>query len=261
MNDDVIVIEKRDRVGIITVNRPSIMNAIDLKTLLMLENALTRLEQDEEVAVIVLTGAGGKAFIAGGDIADLNSRRGLTHYTEFAENVHRVFRRFEICDKPTIAAVNGWALGGGMELLLAMDIRILADTAKLGLPEIKLGLFPGAGGTQRIIRQIPLCRAKELMFTGSHISAEEAVTIGIANRVVPKERLMEETLELARRISEMSSIALKLLKRTLLHGADMTLATALSYEQSMIGLAMDSDDAHEGCAAFLEKRHARFSGR
>jgi enoyl-CoA hydratase len=139
------------------------------------------------VHVIVVTGAGERAFVAGGDIGDLNSRQGWAHYLEFAETVHRAFRMIETCDKPTIGAINGWALGGGAELLLAVDIRILADNARLGLPEINLGLFPGAGGTQRLIRQVPLCRAKEIMFTGDPISAEEAVAIGLANRVVPRE--------------------------------------------------------------------------
>src|SRR5690606_18489314 len=134
------------------------LNALDIPTLLELEQALTTLENDDSVRAIVVTGSGNRAFVAGGDIADLNSREGLAHYQEFAEVIHRVFRRFEDTDKPTLAAVNGWALGGGTELLLTLDIRILSDKARLGLPEINLGLFPGAGGSQRIIRQIPLCR-------------------------------------------------------------------------------------------------------
>jgi enoyl-CoA hydratase len=211
--------------------------------------------------VIVIAGAGDRAFVAGGDIADLNSRRGLPHYLEFAETIHRVFRRIERCDKPTIAAVNGWALGGGTELLLAIDLRVLAEGARIGLPEIKLGLFPGAGGTQRIIRQVPLCRAKELMFTGEPVDASTAVAIGLANKVVPKDKLMEETLALAGQIAEKSPLILKLLKRVLRDGGDMTLASALAHEQAMASLVFDSSDAHEGCAAFLEKRPAQFKGQ
>lgn len=259
MTDDAVLVEVDGPVGLITVNRPQTLNALDVPTCLALEAALDRLEADAAVRVIVVTGSG-RAFVAGGDIADLNSRQGLAHYREFAEDIHRVFRRFETCDKPTIAAVNGFALGGGTELLLCLDIRILSDKARLGLPEITLGIFPGAGGTQRMIRQVPLCRAKELMFAGEHISASEAVAIGLANRVVPHDDLMAETRALALRIAEKSPLTLKLLKRTLADGADMALPSALRHEQATISLVMDSRDAHEGCSAFLEKRKPRFDG-
>ncbi|QHE83889.1 enoyl-CoA hydratase/isomerase family protein [Hydrogenophaga sp. BPS33] len=248
-------------VGVITIHRPATLNALNTETLLALEDALTQMEKDPAVRAIVFTGAGEKAFVAGGDIADLNSRQGLAHYQEFAEVIHRVFRRIEVCDKPTIGAINGWALGGGTELLLALDIRLVAEDARLGLPEITLGLFPGAGGTQRIIRQIPLCRAKELMFTGDQITAQEAVQLGLANRTVPKATLMEESMALAQRIAAKSPITLKLLKRTLRDGADMPLSAAIGHEQAMIGLVLDSQDAHEGCSAFLEKRKPQFVGR
>jgi len=238
-----------------------VLNALDLPTLLELEVAFERLQRDDDVRVIIFTGAGDRAFVAGGDIEDLNSRSGLAHYREFAEVIHRVFRRIEICDKPTIAAVNGYALGGGTELILATDIRILGDNARLGLPEITLGLFPGAGGTQRIIRQVPPCRAKEIMFTGEQISAAEAVAIGLANKVVPKESVLAEARSLAAKIAAKSPLVLKLLKRTLINGADMPLSAALPHEQSMIGLVLDTRDAHEGCKAFLEKRSPRFTGQ
>ncbi len=258
---DLVLIERRGAVGLLTINRAKTLNALDVETLLALEAALTAFERDDAVRAIVITGAGERAFVAGGDIADLDSRQGLAHYQEFAEVIHRVFRRFEVSDKPTIGAINGWALGGGTELLLTLDIRLVAEEAKLGLPEITLGLFPGAGGSQRIIRQIPLCRAKELMFTGDQISAAEAVSLGLCNRAVPRAQLLDEAMALAARIAERSPLTLKLLKRSLRDGAEMPLPSALAHEQAMIGLVLDSADAHEGCRAFLEKRAPRFTGR
>lgn len=259
MSTDPILLETEGAIATLTINRPETLNALDIKTIQAMHAALDQVEKDNAIRVVVFTGAG-RAFIAGGDIADLNSRQGLPHYQEFAEDIHRLFRRIETFDKITIAAVNGFALGGGTELLLALDLRILSDKAKLGLPEITLGLFPGAGGTQRIIRQLPLCRAKEIMFTGDMLTPQEAVEVGLANRVVPHEELMESTRETALKIASKSPLVLKLLKRTLNDGADMPLAAALRHEQAMIGLVLDSADAHEGCTAFLEKRDAKFTG-
>ncbi|MGE3594125.1 MAG: enoyl-CoA hydratase/isomerase family protein [Dehalococcoidia bacterium] len=259
MSTEPILLQQRDAIATLTVNRPESLNALDRATIAAMNDALDTIEADASIHVVIITGAG-RAFIAGGDIRDLNSRRGLPHYQEFAEDIHDLFRRIESLDKPTVAAVNGFALGGGTELLLATDIRLLSDKAKLGLPEITLGLFPGAGGTQRMIRQLPLCRAKEIMFTGDMITAEEAVTIGLANRVVPHDRLVDEANALAEKIAAKSPLVLKLLKRTLIDGADMSLPSALRHEQAMISLVLDSDDAHEGCTAFLDKRRPRFQG-
>lgn len=260
MSENRILSERDGPVGILTINRPKVLNALDLQTLAELEQALTALEADTTIRVIVITGAGERAFVAGGDIRDLDSRQGLAHYGEFAEVIHRVFRRLETCDKPTIAAINGFALGGGTEMILCCDLRIATAEARLGVPEITLGLFPGAGGSQRLIRQVPLCRAKELMFVGEQISADEALAIGLINRVVPRAALRDEALALARKIAARSPLVLKLLKRALRDGGDMPLTAALGHEQAMISLVLDSADAHEGCRAFLEKRTPEFRG-
>jgi enoyl-CoA hydratase len=260
MHDEWVLIERKGAAGVITINRPDVHNAWGREQLLRVEQALDQFAVDPGVHAVILTGAGEKAFIAGGDIADLESRRSIDHYNDMGEIIHRVFRRFETYDKVTIAAVNGLALGGGTEILLCMDIRILGDHVRLGLPEINLGMFPGAGGTQRLLRQIPMCKAKELMFTGEWINAQEAVALGIANRVVPRASVMEEALAFAEKIATKSPLALKLIKRALLHGGEMPLSAALAYEHSLISLAFESQDMHEGCRAFLEKRPAQFKG-
>jgi len=259
MTTDPILLDTDGAIATLTINRPDTLNALDVDTIRAMHLTLDKIENDPALRVVIITGAG-RAFIAGGDIADLNSRQGLQHYQEFAEDIHNLFRRIETFDKPTIGAVNGFALGGGTELLLTLDIRILSDKAKLGLPEITLGLFPGAGGTQRIIRQLPLCRAKEIMYTGDMLTADEAVTVGLANRVVPHDDLMAEARVMADKIASKSPLVLKMLKRTLTDGADMPLSAAIRHEQAMIGLVLDSADAHEGCTAFLEKRSANFTG-
>lgn len=254
-----IVIEKN--VGVLTINRPAVLNALDSPTLQALSRDFALLENDDAAHVIVITGAGSRAFVAGGDIADLNSREGLPHYLEFAELIHSVFRQIETCTKPTISAINGWALGGGVELLLATDIRIAVEDAVFGLPEITLGLFPGAGGSHRLMRQISPCKARELMFTGDRISAAQAESLGLINRVVSRDQLMPDVMKTAERIASHSPLVLKLLKRNVSNGQDMPLPAALAYEQAMIGLVLDSEDSHEGCSAFLEKRKAEFKGR
>ena len=254
-----VLLEREKEIAVITINRPETMNALDMATLAELDDAFGQSAADSEIRVTIITGTG-KAFVAGGDIADLNSRRGLPHYLELAERLHRVFRKIELSEKPTIAAVNGFALGGGTELVLCTDIRVAARSARFGLPEINLGLFPGAGGSQRLLRQVSPCKAKELMFTGDRITADAAERLGLINRVVEDHLLMDEARSLARVLAQKSPLVLKLLKRALNDGAEMPLSAALRHEQAMIALVLDSADAHEGCSAFLEKRQARFTG-
>lgn len=255
-----IELQISDGVASISINRPAALNALDIPTLLALEEQFVALSNDKDVKVLVFRGAGEKAFVAGGDIADLNSRRGIAHYQEFAEIIHRVFRRIELSDKPTIGAIHGWCLGGGTELLLCLDLRIAAENAKIGVPEIKLGLFPGAGGSQRLIRQVSPAQAKEMMFLGEPILAPQALAYGLVNRVVPVTELDATVAAMAKTLTERSPLVLKLLKRTLRDGMEMSLAPALAHEQAMIGLVLDTDDAHEGCTAFLEKRSPVFKG-
>ncbi|MFC6282831.1 MULTISPECIES: enoyl-CoA hydratase/isomerase family protein [Polaromonas] len=261
MKPNLVTTETVGHVGLMRFNNPEELNTLHIPMLLAMEDALTALERDRNVRVIVVTGVNDKAFIAGGNIKDLNARRALQHYNEFSETLHRVFRRFEVCNKPTIAAVNGWALGGGMEFMLTIDIRLMASEARIGLPEIKLGIFPGGGGSQRLMRQLPLCQAKLLMFTGDFLNAEEAVAMGLVNQSVPRAQLLDESLKLAHRIAEKSPLALKFLKSSMLHGADMPLTAALAHEAATISLVFDSEDAHEGCSAFVEKRAAVFQGK
>lgn len=246
-------------IATITFDRPAKLNALDMGVLRALDHALDQIAADPTIQVIIFTGTG-RAFVAGGDIGDLVSRGALDHYNEFAEDVHRIFRRIETLDQPTIGAINGFALGGGTELLLTLDLRILSDKARLGLPEITLGLFPGAGGTQRALRQLAPCRARELMFLGEMIDAETAVQIGLANRVVPHDTLMDEARAMADKLAAKSPLVLKLLKRSMIDGGDMPLAASLRHEQAMIGLVFGTKDAQEGCIAFLEKRPAQFRG-
>jgi len=254
-----VLLEREKEIAVITINRPETMNALDMATLAELDDAFGQSAADAEIRVTIITGTG-KAFVAGGDIADLNSRRGLPHYLELAEQLHRVFRKIELSEKPTIAAVNGFALGGGTELVLCTDIRVAARSARFGLPEINLGLFPGAGGSQRLLRQVSPCKAKELMFTGDRIPADAAERLGLIHRFVEDHLLIDEARSLAPDLAQKSPLVLKLLKRALNDGAEMPLSAALRHEQAMIALVLDSADAHEGCSAFLEKRQARFTG-
>lgn len=255
-----IILKKESDIATIIFNRPKQLNALDIPTLLEVESAVEDVQRDKEIRVLIITGSGDKSFVAGGDIADLNSRNAIGHRDEFATIIHRVFNKIADLEKPVIAAVNGYALGGGTELLCSCDLRIASENAKFGLPEINLGIFPGAGGTQRLARQIPLCKAKELMFTGDMISAQEAKALGLVNKVVPGEILMQTTSELAMKLASKAPIALKLVKTVVNRGVETDLTTALALEREMIGLVFATNDAHEGLGAFLEKRKAVFKG-
>ena len=249
---DIVSFRVHGAIAEAVIDNPPV-NATSLSVRQGLAEALAKFEADPALRALVVR-CEGKTFIAGADIKEFGKPL-------VAPQLPEVIALMDAATKPIVAAVHGTVLGGGFEVALACHYRISAPGAKFGFPEVKLGLIPGAGGTQRIIRQAPLCRAKELMFTGDQITAAEAVQLGLVNRAVPRAALMDEAMTLARRIAEKSPITLKLLKRTLRDGADMPLSAAIGHEQAMIGLVLDSQDAHEGCSAFLEKRKPQFTGR
>jgi len=249
-----------DRIATVTINRPKVLNALDEATLHELERAFISLEGDPSVKVIVLTGSGEKAFVAGGDIAGMQPL-GPTAARNSARMAQGVLDRIERCPKPVIAAINGYALGGGCELAMACDLRIAADTARLGQPEINLGIIPGWGGTQRLPRLVGKGRAKELLFTGDMIDAAEAFRIGLVNRVVSASELMTEAKKLAEKIAGKGASALALAKEAVDRGVEIDLERANACEVDLFGLCFATEDQKEGMLAFLEKRPAVFKDR
>ncbi|MBL8151796.1 MAG: enoyl-CoA hydratase/isomerase family protein [Blastocatellia bacterium] len=254
-----ILVEVRGRVAIITVNRPKKLNALNIATRSELVAAVEELRNNSEVRVIVLTGAGDKSFIAGADIGEFEGRTALTQ-----REVMRGTRAFDVleeCPKPVIAMINGFCLGGGCELALSCDIRIAAETAKLGQPEINLGIIPGGGGTQRLTRLVGEGKAMQLILTGDMIDASEAKAIGLVNEVVPAAELESYTMTLANKIAEKSPIALQMAKESVKSAARMNLREGLEHEIDLFALCFSSEDKEEGVKAFLEKRKPEFKGR
>ena len=252
-------IERANRKAVLTFTREDRLNALDRETFRELTAALDELDGDDSVAIVILTGRG-RAFVAG---ADINEYLGITvtDYVEFQRIGRRMYDRLEAFRKPTIAAVNGFALGGGFELVLACDLVVAADNAKLGLPEAKLGLLPGGGGTQRLTRLVGRNKAKELLMTGDFITGAEAERLGIVNRVVPAEKALEAAHQLADRILERAPLAVQMAKQLVNDGLDASLATAITQEMGMTATLYASEDAREGIGAFLEKRSPVFTGR
>jgi enoyl-CoA hydratase len=254
-----VLLEKRGRVAIITVNRPEKLNALNVATRNEILNAFEELAADDEVRVVIITGAGEKAFIAG---ADINEFAGMSAIGQRGVmKRRRAFDGVEDFPKPVIAMINGFALGGGCELAMACDIRIASSKAKLGQPEIKLGIIPGGGGTQRLTRLVGEGRAMELCLTGDMITAEEAERFGLVNHVYPPEELEAKTLELANRIAEMSPVAVAMVKQSVKNAARLDLRAGLEAEVDLFALCFSSEDKEEGVRAFLEKRKPEFKGR
>ena len=257
MPDSILLLEKDGAIATITFNNPKALNALTLETFAGLETLFDDLEKDTEVRVIILTGAGDKAFVAGGDISHLASLD-ADGARQFALLAQRVIDRIETFPKPVIAAINGYCLGGGNELAMGCDLRIAADSAKFGQPEVKLGIIPGFAGTQRLSRLIGKGRAKEMIFTGEMIDADQACRIGLVNRVVAKDCLMEEAKALARQMCDKSASAISLSKEAIDNGLEMDFARAARYEADLFALSFTTADCKEGISAFLEKRPAKF---
>ena len=254
-----VLFEKRGRVAIITVNRPDKLNALNVRTRQEILAALDQAGSDDEIRVVVITGAGEKAFVAGADINEFAGKTALQQREVMKGR--RAFDAMEDFPKPVIAVINGFALGGGCELALACDIRIASSKARLGQPEIKLGIIPGGGGTQRLTRLIGEGKAMELMLTGDMIGAEEALQLGLVNHVVAPEELEARTLELANRIAEMSPVALAMAKQAVKNAARLDLRAGLDAEVDLFSLCFSSEDKEEGVRAFIEKRKPEFKGR
>jgi enoyl-CoA hydratase len=252
MDNKNLLVTIENGVAIIKFNRPNVLNALNTETILELEKALDELAIKPNVRVIILTGEG-KAFIAGADISEMSKFSSLEART-FTQNGHRVMSKLEDIDKPVIAAINGFALGGGCEIALACDIRILAENAKIGQPEVNLGIIPGFGGTQRLARLCGAGIAKELIYTGDMINAQEALRIGLANKVVPAEKLMDSAKEMAKKILNKGPIAIRMTKTVINRGLDSNLATAKELEIETFALCFSTGEPQEGMSAFLEKR-------
>lgn len=256
---DTLTLDVADRIAMLSVNRPDKLNALDDAVIGELGEAIDEIGSRADVGGVILTGTG-RAFVAGADIAQL-SRQGPLDGKERALRGQRIFGRFESSSKPVIAAVNGFALGGGCELAMACHIRIASEAAKFGQPETKLGIGPGYGGSQRLPRLVGRGRALQLLLTGETIDAHEAHRIGLVNRVVPADKLLQEARSMLAAILANGPLAVALCIEAVNQGQDMPLAQALDLEANHFGLLSSTSDMREGMGAFLEKRPARFTGR
>ncbi len=255
-----LLIERRDAITILTVNRPQVLNALNHATIGEIDDAARRFAEDDAQRALIVTGAGEKSFVAGADINEL-APLGAREAEATSAFGQRAFDRLANVNKPVIAAVNGFALGGGCELALACHLRIASENAVLGLPEVSLGIIPGYGGTQRLPRLVGPARALELLTTARKVKADEAERIGLVNRVVPQAKLLEEAVALAQAILKNGPIAVAAVLEAVRHGAGMSLPDALRLESSFFGTMAASRDMHEGLTAFLEKRPAKFENR
>jgi len=260
MTYQTLLFEVRDRVAFVTVNRPDKLNALNDQVMAELGDAAERIASHDAIGGAIVTGAGPKAFVAGADIADL-AKQGPFDGKARSMRGQAVLRRLETCGKPVIAAVNGFALGGGCELAMACHIRIASEAAKFGQPEVKLGIAPGYGGTQRLPRLVGKGVALQLILTGEMIDAQEAYRIGLVNKVVPAAELLAASEQMLRGILSMGPLAVRLALEAVDQGLEMTLDEGLLLEANHFGLLAATQDTKEGLTAFLEKRSAKFQGR
>ncbi len=247
-------------IATITINRPKALNALNLDTVTELKDAIEKIAVDKAVKVVVITGAGEKSFVAGADIKEMATKTPVEgrEWGQFGQNV---FTEIENMPQPVIAAINGFCLGGGCELSCACDIRYASENAKFGQPEVGLGITPGFGGTQRLTRVVGRGQAKELIYTGGMIGAEDAKAIGLVNKVVPQEELMPAVLKLAGKIAKNAPVAVQLSKAAINRGINCDVVTGIAYEAEVFGLCFSTNDQKEGMAAFVEKRKPTFEGK
>ncbi len=260
MGYETLIVEKRDGIAIVTINRPKVLNALNATVIEELGRCFSELKDDPEVGAVILTGAGEKAFVAGADISGLVELDPLEGKM-FAEKGQAVFNLIENLGKPVIAAINGYALGGGCELAMACTIRIASEKAKLGQPEVNLGIIPGYGGTQRLPRLVGKGIAMELILTGRMVDAQEAYQIGLVNKVVPPEKLMDEAVEMAKTILSKGPLAVKFAMEAVNRGLEVNLEEGLKIEADLFGMCCATEDKVEGTKAFLEKRKPNFKGK
>ena len=260
MTFDTLLVEREGAVAIVTINRPKVLNALNTQTINDLERVMLDLRNDDNVHAVVLTGAGEKSFVAGADInelAKLSPAEGQRH----GRRGQAVFDAIEHLGKPVIAALNGFALGGGCELAMACTLRVAAETARLGQPEVNLGIIPGYAGSQRLPRLVGKGRALEILLTGDMVPASRAYERGLVNKVVPAAELMNEAKKLAASLAAKAPLAVRYIIDAVNHGMEMPLAEAQFLEGTLFGLVASTDDMKEGTKAFLEKRHASWRGR
>lgn len=251
-----LILKKEGNVCFLSINRPNALNALNTQVLEELSIAIDEVEKDQDVYVLIITGEG-KAFVAGADIVEMKEKNAAEART-FSQLGIEIFRKLELTEKPVIAAVNGFALGGGCELAMSADIRIAGEKAKFGQPEVGLGITPGFAGTQRLSRLVGTAKAKELIFTADIISAHEAERIGLVNKVVPQEELLSTALEMGNKIASKGQLAVRYSKAAINRGIETDIETGMTIERDLFGLCFATEDQKEGMSAFVEKRAPEF---